>query len=375
MALLQRTQVGTGCPAARRGRSRVPAVTVRAYLEEKAPTKAGAVSSHKNQLEALKSMSVVVADTGELDLVKKFTPMDCTTNPSLVYKALAMPENRHFLERALAADKKVHAHGPEGVARPYAGVADQLSVDLGCELLKIVPGRVSTEVDATLSYSTPSSVDKALHLVDLYARKGVDPSRLYIKLASTWEGIQACQRLERQGINCNMTLLFSFAQAAACADAGATLISPFVGRIMDWYKAKEGRDFAPHEDPGVLSVKRIYNYYKAHGYKTIVMAASFRNAGEIRELAGCDKITISPQLLEELEKAPGGLERKLTPERALADSIKLSGITEALFTKLHGADQMAVDKLKQGIDGFAADQKKLEELLASIATTSVRNNH
>ncbi|GFR39820.1 hypothetical protein Agub_g312 [Astrephomene gubernaculifera] len=339
-------------------------VIARAYVDEKAaPAGPFARQTFKNQLEALKSMSVVVADTGELDLVKKYTPVDCTTNPSLVYKALSMPENRHFLEKALKAQTKA----PENPARPYAGVADQLSVDLGCELLKIVPGRVSTEVDANLSYSTQPTIDKALHLMDMYAANGIDPSRIYIKLASTWEGIEACRVLERQGINCNMTLLFSFAQAAACADAGATLISPFVGRILDWYKAKEGRDFAPHEDPGVLSVRRIYNYYKAHGYKTIVMAASFRNVGEIRELAGCDNITISPQLLGELENSTEPLERKLSKEAAKTESGKLSNMTAALFNELHGADPMAVEKLKHGIDSFAADQKKLEDLLASIA--------
>ncbi|KXZ44207.1 hypothetical protein GPECTOR_71g568 [Gonium pectorale] len=351
----------------------------RAYLEEKAPPAGSFAAPHapafKNQLEALKSMSVVVADTGELDLVKKYHPIDCTTNPSLVYKALSMPENRHYLEKALAADKKAPHAAKPGVSRPYAGVADQLSVDLGCELLKIVPGRVSTEVDANLSHATQATVDKALRLMELYAARGIDPARIYIKLASTWEGIEACRRLERQGVNCNMTLLFSFAQAAACADAGATLISPFVGRIMDWYKAKEGRDFAPHEDPGVLSVKRIYNYYKAHHYNTIVMAASFRNAGEIRELAGCDKITISPALLDELEKSSGSLERKLSPKGAHTDVLKLSNMHEDLFTQLHGADQMAVDKLKQGIDGFAADQKRLEDLLASIAMGTVKENH
>ncbi|KAG2448953.1 hypothetical protein HYH02_005708 [Chlamydomonas schloesseri] len=355
---------------------------VRAYLEEKkaplpprGPYSAVPGQTYKNQLEALKSMSVVVADTGELDLVKKYHPQDCTTNPSLVYKALSMPENRHYLEKALARDKRQPEQVHAGVSRPYAGVADQLTVDLGAELLKIVPGRVSTEVDANLSYSTQASVDKALRIIELYAAKGFDPSRIYIKLASTWEGIEACRRLERQGINCNMTLLFSFAQAAACADAGATLISPFVGRIMDWYKAKEGRDFAAHEDPGVLSVKRIYNYYKAHHYKTIVMAASFRNAGEIREIAGCDNITISPQLLDELQKSTDQLDRKLHPDRAHTDALKLSNMHEDLFIKLHGADQMAVEKLDQGIKGFVADQKKLEELLASIAMMQVRDNH
>ncbi|PNW88509.1 hypothetical protein CHLRE_01g032650v5 [Chlamydomonas reinhardtii] len=382
MSLLRAPTSCSRTVQSQQGRSRKSPV-VRAYLEEKkaplppprGPYSTVPAQTFKNQLEALKSMSVVVADTGELDLVKKYHPQDCTTNPSLVYKALSMPENRHYLEKALAKDKRQPEHVHAGVSRPYAGVADQLAVDLGAELLKIVPGRVSTEVDANLSYSTQASVDKALRIMELYAAKGYNPSRIYIKLASTWEGIEACRRLEKQGINCNMTLLFSFAQAAACADAGATLISPFVGRIMDWYKAKEGRDFASHEDPGVLSVKRIYNYYKAHHYKTIVMAASFRNAGEIRELAGCDNITISPQLLDELQKSTEPLDRKLTPEKAQTDALKLSNMHEDLFVKLHGADQMAVEKLDQGIKGFVADQKKLEDLLASIAMMQVRENH
>jgi len=240
-------------------------------------------STAANQLEALRAMSIVVADTGEPALVKKFKPVDCTTNPSLVYKAVQSPEYKRFLTEAL---KKAKDLGPVDPTRPFAGVADALSVLIGCEMLDVVPGRVSTEVDAHLSYDTDATYDKALRLVDLYAKKGIETNRLYIKIASTWEGIQACRRLQNEGIDCNMTLLFSFAQAAACADAGASLISPFVGRIMDWYKEKEGRDFAPHEDPGVISVKRIYSYLKTYDYPTTVMAASFRNAGEIRELAG-----------------------------------------------------------------------------------------
>lgn len=314
-----------------------------------------------NQLEALKRMSTVVADTGEPDLVEKYRPVDCTTNPSLVYKAVQNEKYQRFLCAAKVQDK-----GVLDTKRPMARVADILSVEIGSEMLQLVPGRVSTEVDAHLSFDTQATVDKALRLVDLYAARGIDPSRLYIKIASTWEGIQACKTLQRQGIDTNMTLLFSFAQAAACADVGAALISPFVGRIMDWHKAKEGRDFAPHEDPGVLSVQRIYKYYKAHDYKTIVMAASFRNAGEIRELAGCDNITIAPNLLAELEASTAPLERRLWPEMGGCQDAKIENMSEAVFYRLHDADLMAVEKLKQGIEGFTADQQKLELQLQDI---------
>lgn len=320
----------------------------------------------KNQLEALKSMSTVVADSGEVALVKKYLPQDCTTNPSLVLKAVQNPEYEHLLQEALT-QIRTNGVAPADPNRPYSDVADVLSVIIGAGMLKIVPGRVSTEVDATLSYDTKASIAKAHKLVDLYAKLGIPTSRLYIKMASTWEGIEACRQLEKEGIQTNMTLLFSFAQAAACADAGATLISPFVGRILDWYKAKEGRDFAPAKDPGVLSVKRIYSYYKTHGYKTIVMAASFRNAGEIRELAGVDNITVAPSLLGELEASSDPLPRKLFPDDRSDTSPKLVGLTSDKYYELHNADQMAVDKLKQGIDSFAADQKKLEELIAVLA--------
>mmetsp|Transcript_26344 Transcript_26344/g.67049 ORF Transcript_26344/g.67049 Transcript_26344/m.67049 type:complete len:367 (-) Transcript_26344:545-1645(-) len=324
----------------------------------------GKPTTYKNQLEALKSMSVVVADTGDVELVKKYKPRDCTTNPSLVLKAVQSGYSTHdILQDHAGAKGKYPSHDPK---RPFAGVADALAVNLGAEMLKIVPGRVSTEVDAHLSYDTRATYDKALRLMELYSKKGVDPKRIYIKIASTWEGIEACRKLQKQGIDCNMTLLFSFAQAAACADAGAALISPFVGRILDWYKAKHGRDYAPAEDPGVLSVRRIYTYYKTHNYKTIVMAASFRNAGEIRELAGCDNITISPQLLGELEGCTDPLPRKLLPECRDTSMARLTMI-RTTFNEMHGSDEMAVEKLKQGIDGFAADQAKLEDILAKAA--------
>ncbi|GBG00452.1 transaldolase [Raphidocelis subcapitata] len=329
-------------------------VSARAYIDSERRSQASpSPSGFKNQLEALRSMSVVVADTGEPALVKTYRPVDCTTNPSLVYKAVQQPEYARFLTDALAARGKGHGDA----AHPFAGVADALSVNIGAEMLKLVPGRVSTEVDARLSFDTRATYDKALRLLELYSKKGIEPERVYIKIASTWQGIEACRRLQRQGVDCNMTLLFSFGQAAACADAGAALISPFVGRILDWHKAREGRDYAPHEDPG------------AHAYPTVVMAASFRNAGEIRELAGCDKITIAPALLAELEACKDPLPRALSPAAAAAacGDARLPAFDGARFGALHGGDPMAVDKLAQGIEGFAADQEKLEAQLAALA--------
>ncbi|KAK9909136.1 hypothetical protein WJX75_007727 [Coccomyxa subellipsoidea] len=310
-------------------------------------------------------MSKVVADTGEIDSIKSYMPYDVTTNPSLVLKAVQNPQYEHLLGEALAMDD--HSYP---AARPQSNVADILAVNIGAELLKIVPGKVSTECDAHLSYDTQATIDKGLRIVDLYAKKGVDPKRLYIKIASTWEGIRACKVLQKQGIETNMTLLFSFAQAAACADAGASLISPFVGRIMDWYKAKEGRTFAPHEDPGVISVHRIYKYYKEYKYPTIVMAASFRNVGEIRELAGCDNITISPALLGELEASTEPLPRKLWPEMGGCSEPKIDLTADSydLFKKLHGEDEMAVTKLAEGIQGFSKDQAQLESMVAKLVS-------
>lgn len=256
------------------------------------------------------------------------------------------------------------AHG--GRAVPSL-VADRVSVKIGAQMLQEVPGRVSTEVAARLSHDTGPTVDKALHLLELYASLGVDPGRVYIKIASTWEGIRACEALSKQGIACNMTLLFSFAQAAACADAGAALISPFVGRILDWHRAQHGgREYAPHEDPGVLSVRRIYSYFKRHDYNTTVMAASFRSAGEVRALAGCDAITVSPALLKELEAATDPLEWGLWPGLGAAcadERVDLGAGARAAFDRLHGGDAMAVDKLAEGIEGFAADQERLEALI------------
>jgi len=321
-------------------------------------------TSTVTQLETLRQMSTVVADTGEIDLVKKYKPIDCTTNPSLVLKAVQQPEYEHFLKEAVEQNAANPAQtSPD---RPYAGIADRLAVLIGCELLGIVPGRVSTEVDAHLSYDTNATVAKAKRLVELYKEKGISADRLYIKVASTWEGIQACRQLKQEGIDCNMTLLFSFAQAVACGHAGAKLISPFVGRILDWYKASTGKEYAAEEDPGVLSVKRIYNYYKTFGVKTIVMAASFRNVGEIRELAGCDNITISPALLGELENSVEPLPRKLSPEMADSPDAEIVEMDEALFRQMHEADKMAYEKLTEGIDKFAADQRKLEDMIGQL---------
>jgi len=260
-----------------------------------------------SKLEQLKKMTDVVADTGDIEAIRLYKPVDATTNPSLLYKAAQMPQYQELLSKSLAAAK-----GVQGSAEQISAACDHLAVAIGTEILKLVPGRISTEVDARLSFDTKASIDKARHLIDLYQQSGIDKSRVLIKLASTWEGIRAAEILEKEGINCNLTLLFGFNQASACADAGVFLISPFVGRILDWYKANtDKKEYTPEEDPGVVSVRRIYNYYKQHGYKTVVMGASFRNTGEIEALAGCDRLTISPQLLQELDKDSGELKRAL----------------------------------------------------------------
>ena len=303
-------------------------------------------------------MSKVVADTGNVDEIKRFKPVDSTTNPSLILKAVKLPEYEHYLQQAIDA---------EGRNAPVAQIADRLAVSIGAEILKIVPGRVSTEVDARLSYDTRATVDKALHILDLYSQVNCDPSRIFIKIASTWEGIRACEKLQAEGIDCNMTLLFSFAQAAACADAGAHLISPFVGRILDWYRAQNpNHEYSPEEDPGVLSVKRIYSYYKQYGFRTSIMAASFRNVDEVRALAGCDAITIAPPILAELEASSDALPFQLWPSMGgcALPLLELGASAGHVFDQIHSADVMAVDRLKQGVDGFAADAVKLETLLA-----------
>ncbi|MDF9389648.1 transaldolase [Vibrio sp. 1151_11] len=312
-----------------------------------------------NKLEQLRKMTTVVADTGEIDAIKKYQPEDATTNPSLILKAAQIAEYAPLIDASIAYAKTQSSDK----AQQVQDTCDMLAVNIGKEILKTIPGRISTEVDARLSYDMAGSVAKARQLIKMYNDAGITNDRILIKLASTWEGIRAAEILEKEGINCNLTLLFSFAQARACAEAGVFLISPFVGRIMDWYKAKEGRDFAPQEDPGVLSVTAIYNYYKEHGYKTVVMGASFRNIGEILELAGCDRLTIAPSLLAELEAAEGEVVEKLIDSQGNKE--RPSAMTHAEFLWEHNQDPMAVEKLAEGIRNFAIDQGKLEVMIAA----------
>ncbi|AEA80050.1 Transaldolase B [Vibrio cholerae LMA3984-4] len=290
-----------------------------------------------NKLAQLRKLTTVVADTGEIDAIKKYQPEDATTNPSLILKAAQIAEYAPLIDQAIAYAKTQS----NDKAQQVQDTCDMLAVNIGKEILKTIPGRISTEVDARLSYDTERSVAKARQLVKMYNDAGISNDRILIKLASTWEGIRAAEILEKEGINCNLTLLFSFAQARACAEAGVFLISPFVGRIMDWYKAKEGRDFAASEDPGVLSVTKIYNYYKEHGYKTVVMGASFRNIGEILELAGCDRLTIAPSLLAELEAAEGELVAKLVDSKG--SKARPAPMTHSEFLWEHNLDAMAVE--------------------------------
>ncbi len=314
-----------------------------------------------NQLEQLKKMTTVVADTGDIEAIAKFHPQDATTNPSLLLKAASLSNYQHLLTQAVSWAKAQS----DDASQQVVDAADRLSVLIGIEILKIIPGRISTEVDARLSFDTQASIDKAHKLIAMYNEMGIANDRILIKLASTWEGIKAAEQLEKSGINCNLTLLFSFAQAQACAEAGAYLISPFVGRILDWYKKDTGiAQYPADEDPGVISVTKIYNYYKAMGYQTIVMGASFRNSGEILALAGCDRLTISPQLLDELANSNADIEQKLFAEQpALA---KESPLTEAQFRWLMNEDPMATEKLAEGIRNFAIDQLKLEQQLAEL---------
>ncbi|WP_027330226.1 transaldolase [Marinimicrobium agarilyticum] len=315
------------------------------------------------KLEQLKKMTDVVADTGEIEAIKKYQPQDATTNPSLLLKAAQIPEYSELVDASVAAGKKEGGDSAQQIS--YA--ADHLAVAIGSEVLKLIPGKISTEVDARLSFDTKASIEKAHHLIDLYEKNGVDRSKVLIKLASTWEGIRAAEVLQKEGINCNLTLLFSFTQAAACADAGAYLISPFVGRILDWYKKDTGKsEYASEEDPGVLSVRHIYNFFKQHNYDTVVMGASFRNMGEIEALAGCDRLTISPALLEELSNDTGTLERKLNPENT-GEKIAKPPIDESSFRFALNENAMATEKLAEGIRKFAEDQIKLEDLLKARA--------
>lgn len=313
-----------------------------------------------NQLEQLKQYTRVVADTGDFGAMKAFHPEDATTNPSLILKAAAKPDYARLVDKAVA---DMAASDLQGEAWTDATL-EYLLVLFGLEILEIIPGRVSTETHARLSFDTRALVDNGRRFIELYEKHGVDRDRVLIKIASTWEGVRAAEILEREGIHCNMTLLFSLAQAAACAEAGATLISPFVGRILDWYKTSTGRDYTPAEDPGVQSVKEIYTYYKKFGYPVEVMGASFRNAGEILELAGCDLLTISPELLQELADGEGEVERKLDPDVAAAADIQRLDIDEASFRWLMNEDAMATEKTAEGIRKFAADTVKLERLIA-----------
>jgi len=311
-----------------------------------------------NKLEQLKKLTTVVADTGDFDSIKQYLPTDATTNPSLVYAASQLPQYQHLVEEAVEYGMANASSNEDRIAL----ILDRLAVVFGREILSIVPGRVSTEVDARLSFDTEGSIKKAHELIDMYAGFGIDKERILIKLAATWEGIRAAAELEKQGIHCNLTLLFSFAQAVACAEAGVTLISPFVGRIMDWYKASEGVDGYPAEDdPGVKSVTGIFNYYKKHGYKTQVMGASFRNHGEILQLAGCDLLTIAPKLLNELQNAEGDVPQLLDAAAAAKMNIEKLSLDEKSMRWMHNEDAMAVEKLSQGIRGFTADLLKLED--------------
>jgi len=308
-----------------------------------------------SQLEQLKQFTVVVADTGDFASIKQYAPRDATTNPSLILKAAGMPEYGWLV------DKAVQDAGPTA---DLGSVIDGLLVLFGGEILKIVPGRVSTEVDARLSFDTAGTVAKAREIIARYERAGITRERVLIKIASTWEGIKAAEQLERDGIRCNLTLLFSFAQAVACAEAKVQLISPFVGRILDWYKKSTGKDYAPTEDPGVKSVTEIYNYYKKYGHATEVMGASFRNTGEITELAGCDLLTISPQLLGELQKSTAPLVRKLDPAAAKNSAAAKVSFDEKSFRFALNEDAMATEKTAEGIRQFSADIVKLEQMLA-----------
>lgn len=312
-----------------------------------------------NQLESLRAITTVVADTGDIEAIRKYTPVDATTNPSLLLKAASMPQYANLIKQSIAFGKSTS----EVKAEQLAAAGDMLSVLIGQEILTVIPGRISTEVDARLSFNTDATLSKARQLISLYQQAGIDKSRILIKIASTWEGIKAAEVLEQEGINCNLTLLFSFAQARACAEASVFLISPFVGRILDWYKANTSDiDYSGANDPGVVSVTRIYNYYKQHGYATVVMGASFRNTSEIIELAGCDRLTISPNLLDELAKTEGILMPKLVDKGASSEQPK--ALSEAAFRWEMNQDPMANEKLSEGIRNFASDQSKLETLLA-----------
>lgn len=313
-----------------------------------------------NQLEQLQQFTTLVADTGDIEAIRQYTPEDATTNPSLLLKAVGLPHYQNLLQHA-----KDFARTEGGDSKTQLeNATDKLAVLIGREILSIVPGRVSTEVDARLSFDRVASIEKARKLIEMYEQIGIDRKRILIKLASTWEGIQAAAQLEKEGINCNLTLLFSFSQAQASADAGVFLISPFVGRIFDWYKKADGVDaYSPAEDPGVKSVQQIYNYYKSNGFDTVVMGASFRNSDQIRQLAGCDRLTISPELMQELANTEAPLNKVLDSLNAVSSDPKVQ-LSENNFRWGHNTDAMATEKLAEGIRLFAADQVKLEAILS-----------
>jgi transaldolase len=316
-----------------------------------------------NLLDQLKTFTTVVADSGDINSIKKYKPTDSTTNPSLIAAAAQMPEYQSIVDDVLqtAREKAGDNASDEDVA---AAAFKTLAVAFGRKILDIVPGRVSTEVDARLSYDSAKTIEQAHDIIKQYEDAGIDRKRILIKIASTWEGIKAAEQLETEGIHCNLTLLFGLHQAVACAEAKVTLISPFVGRILDWYKKDTGKDYKGADDPGVQSVTEIYHYYKKFGYKTVVMGASFRNIGEIIELAGCDLLTIAPKLLEELSTTEGTLERKLDAAHSNADPIEKIAMDKATFEKMHAENRMAHDKLKEGIEGFSKALEDLEKLLA-----------
>lgn len=318
----------------------------------------------QNLLEQLRSYTTVVADTGDIEAMEKFRPQDATTNPSLITAAAQMPQYQQIVDDVLIEARKELGEGAGDQA--VANLAFQrLAVAFGKKILAIIPGRVSTEVDARLSHDTEATIKQARAIIKQYDEAGIGHGRVLVKIASTWEGIRAAEVLEKEGIHCNLTLLFGLHQAIAAADAGATLISPFVGRILDWYKKDTGKDYHGADDPGVQSVTRIYNYFKKFGYKTVVMGASFRNIGEIEELAGCDLLTISPQLLGELESTQSQLPRKLDAKAAQSMTIEKIKVDKATFDRMHAEDRMATDKLQEGIDGFSSALVKLEGLLAA----------
>jgi transaldolase len=309
-----------------------------------------------SKLDQLKAMTTVVADTGDMEAIRAFAPIDATTNPTLILKAAQLDAYAPLVSEAIVWGRS-HNH-------LTSEIADRLAVNFGAELTRIVPGRVSTEVDADLSFDIDGTVKKARQIIEEYDRRDVGPERILIKIAATWEGIKAAEILQREGIDCNMTLIFSLAQAAACADAGAFLISPFVGRILDWHVKAEGKSFTPETDPGVVSVRQIYAYYKANGINTIVMGASFRNAGEIEALAGCDRLTISPQLLDELANDSGNLPRRLDPAAAARSAPAKMYLDEKTFRFMLNEDAMATDKLAEGIRSFSRDLRALRELVS-----------